>query len=128
LLGTTFEFALRVMEPQSTLCFSFQVVNDLQQPVCHFWFFDSQMPCRHRSGTFRLSCEVPKFRLYMGSYTLTTWLTERRGETILQSLSSICPFEVTMQGVHREEYEWAPGACIYVEDAVWAPIQQEALS
>jgi hypothetical protein len=122
----TFEFVLRVVEPRQGLCFSFQVVNELQQPVCHFWLLDPQAPYRQRAGRFRLRCQVPKLRLYLGAYSLTTWLSDRRSNLMLQNLSGICPFEVTMQGTVREEYEWMPGACAYLEDAVWAPVQQEA--
>jgi lipopolysaccharide transport system ATP-binding protein len=119
-----FEFALRVIEPQDSLCFSFQVVNQLQQPICHFWIFNSQVPYRRRPGLFLLRCEVPRFRLYMGSYTLTTWLAERRANMIVESVSDICSFEVTMQSIHREEYEWSSRDCVYLEDATWAPIHE----
>jgi energy-coupling factor transporter ATP-binding protein EcfA2 len=123
----TFEFALRVTEPQDSLCFSFQVVNQRQQPTCHFCLFQAHVPYRRRSGLFLLRCEVPRFRLYMGSYSLTTWLSERRANTILESLSGICSFEVTIQGIHREEYEWSSGDCVYLEDASWAPVQEMIL-
>jgi lipopolysaccharide transport system ATP-binding protein len=120
-----FEFTLRVPEPQDTLCFSFQVLNELQQPVCHFWLFDAGVPYRQRPGTFRLRCELPKLRLYMGRYRLTTYLSERRGNTMLESLSGIAQFEVTMQGVHREEYDWQPGTAVYLEDNSWFPVEEE---
>jgi ABC-type polysaccharide/polyol phosphate transport system ATPase subunit len=123
----TFEFALSVTNPQESLCFSFQVVNDLQQPICHYWLFDSQVAFGRQAGIFLLRCEVPKFRLYMGAYTLTTWLAERRGNIQLESLSNICPFEVTMEGISRDEYQWQPGTCTYIEDAVWKLAQEEAL-
>lgn len=61
----------------------------------------------------------------MGAYTLTTWLSERRGNIQLESLSNICSFEVTMEGISRDEYEWQPGTCNYIEDAVWKSAQQK---
>jgi lipopolysaccharide transport system ATP-binding protein len=63
----------------------------------------------------------------MGSYTLRTFLTERRSNTLLESLEGICPFEVTMQGIPREEYDWARGACVYLEDSVWQPVEEVQL-
>ena len=60
----------------------------------------------------------------MGSYSLKTWLTERRSNTLIESLEGICPFEVTMEGTPREEYDWASGACSYVEDAAWQPVER----
>ena len=118
-----FEFALQVAEPREGMCFSFQVVDDLQQPICHFWLFDSQ-PYRYRAGRFLLRCEVPMLRLYMGSYTLTTYLSDRRGDAMIENLSSICPFEVTMHGIHREEYGWAPNTAMYLEEQIWAPVEE----
>jgi lipopolysaccharide transport system ATP-binding protein len=119
-----FEFELRIPKPLSSLCFSFQVLNEMDQPVCHFWDFGSQAPYRHGPGLFRLRCHVPKFRLYMGSYTLKTWLTERRTNTLIEQLEGICPFEVTMQGIPREEYDWASGVCSYLEDSAWQPVER----
>ncbi len=120
-----FEFAVCVNEPQSGLCFSFQVVNNQQQPICHYWIFDSQIPFGHQAGIFILRCEVPKSRLYMGNYSLTTWLSERRGNVMVENLSNICHFEVTMHGIERQEYEWQANACTYLEDSIWQPIKQQ---
>jgi hypothetical protein len=121
----TFDFELDVAEPHDSLCFSFQVVNEHEQPVCEFWLYDADVPYRRGSGLFRLQCRVPKFRLYMGSYTLRTWLSERRSSTMLESLQGICPFEVTMQGIHRDEYQWEPGSCAYLEDATWLGVETQ---
>jgi hypothetical protein len=118
-----FEFALHVAEPKESMCFSFQVVDDSQQPICHFWLFDAQ-PYRMRPGAYLLRCRAPQLRLYMGSYTLTSWLSERRGNAAIETLTNICPFEVTMHGLHREEYDWAPNTCAYLEDQVWEPVQE----
>jgi ABC-type polysaccharide/polyol phosphate transport system ATPase subunit len=121
----TFEFDLQITEPHSSLCFSFQVLNESKQPICHFWLYDAEVPYRREGGAFRLQCYVPRFRLYMGSYTLRTWLTERRSNTVIESLQDICPFEVTMQGTQRDEYAWEAGAATYLEDAVWLPVQRD---
>jgi lipopolysaccharide transport system ATP-binding protein len=120
----TVEFALHVTQPHESLRFSFQVVSSLQQPICIFYFFNSDAPFCKNSGTFILRCEIPKFRLYMGSYTLTTWFSERRSETLLENLKEICPFEVTMHKFERPEYEWQSGECTYLEDAVWQSVEQ----
>jgi ABC-type polysaccharide/polyol phosphate transport system ATPase subunit len=118
-----FEFELQVGRPSSSLTFSFQVVDRMGRPVCHFWLFDRDAPFRGCSGTFRLRCEVPKYRLYMGAYTLTTWLAERRGNAMAENLTGICPFSVSMDGARRDEYDWVEGTCAYLEDAVWKPVE-----
>jgi hypothetical protein len=120
----TFEFEVEITEPHDSLCFSFQVLNAQQQPVCEFWLYDADVPYRRQSGLFRLQCHVPKFRLYMGSYTVRTWLTERRSSSTLESLQGICPFEVTMHSIHRDEYQWEPGSSVYLEDATWLAVDQ----
>jgi lipopolysaccharide transport system ATP-binding protein len=115
----TVEFALCITRPVDGLRFSFQIVNHLQQPICIFWFFDPRAPYCKESGTFILHCEIPKLRLYMGAYTLTTWLSDRRSNTLLENLTEICPFEVSMHGNERPEYEWHSNECTYLEDAAW---------
>ncbi|MBD2593993.1 ABC transporter ATP-binding protein [Nostoc spongiaeforme FACHB-130] len=118
------EFGLHITKPHESLRFAFQVVNSLEQPICIFWLFDSQAPFCKEEGTFILRCEIPKFRLYMGSYSLTTWLAERRSDTILENLKQICPFEVTMHKFERPDYEWQGNECLYIEDAVWQSVEK----
>jgi lipopolysaccharide transport system ATP-binding protein len=115
----TFEFALSISHPHESLWFSFQVLNELQQGICIFWFNDPEASFRKEPGLFILQCKIPKFRLYMGSYSLRTWLSERRGNTLLENLNQICPFEVTMHGYERAEYEFQADECTYLEDAAW---------
>jgi lipopolysaccharide transport system ATP-binding protein len=87
--------------------------------VTHHWIFSSQVDLGREAGVWILRCEIPKFRLYMGSYSVRTWLNERKGNTLLESLPEICNFEVSMLGTKREEYEWQSGACVYLEDSSW---------
>ena len=117
----TFEFALHIGRPKDSLCFSFQVVDNLDRPVCHFWLTDRDLPFRSRRGDFQVRCEVPMFRLYMGTYTLSTWIGDRRGQDLVENVNQVCPFEVGMGDNRRDEYDWSPGACVYLEDARWTP-------
>ncbi len=119
----TFEFALNITEPQESICFAFQVVNAHQENVCHFLICDSQIPFGRNKGLFLLKCNIPHFRLYMGLYTLTTWLAERRSNRIIESIPNICSFEISMEGIHRSEYDWQPKDCIYIEDSSWSATQ-----
>jgi len=115
----TFEFALNITNPQKSICFSFQVLNAQQQPITYHWIFDSETPFGRSAGKVILRCSIPKFRMYRGNYTVTTWLSERRSGVLTELLSNICSFEVTMTGVKREEYDWQPNACSYIEDSEW---------
>jgi lipopolysaccharide transport system ATP-binding protein len=115
-----FEFHIAVPTPCRGLCFSFQVVNEDSVPVCHFWLLDSDYAFGATAGIHRLRCEVIRLRLFMGTYTLTTWLSDRRGShTAIESLQSICKFRINMFGATREQYDWARGECVYVEDGAW---------
>jgi len=126
----TFEFILSIQKPEGSLCFSFQIFDDMQQPVCHFWFANPKTPNTDHligsisKGIFKLQCHIPKFRLYMGTYTLTTWLADRTGNILVDKQSEICTFEVSMRGVHRENYEWTAKSCAYIEEFLWEPIHQ----
>jgi len=116
----TFEFDIAVPVPCGGLCFSFQVVNEDSVPVCHFWILNSDNAFGATAGVHRLRCEVPRPRIYMGTYTLTTWLSDRRGaENLLERLEGICKFNVSMFGTHRDQYDWQRGECVYLEDGVW---------
>ena len=124
----TLEFALQVDVPSDRLRFLVEIVNDLQQPVTKFWLFDPEAPYFQNSGLFVVQCKVPKLRLYAGSYTLRTWFFKRSApHTLLESLTNICPFEVSMGSIERPGlvgYEWNPNECNYLEDATWEISQQ----
>ncbi|HEU5400621.1 MAG TPA: ABC transporter ATP-binding protein [Terriglobales bacterium] len=114
-----FEFDVFVPSPRRELCFSFQVVNEDSVAVCHFWFLSSDRPFGGTPGTHRLRCTVPYPRLFMGAYTLTTWLSDRQGtEHLLERLEGICPFRISM-GFDRDQYDWNEGECAYIEDGIW---------
>jgi lipopolysaccharide transport system ATP-binding protein len=114
-----FEFELEIPEPASGLCFSFQVIDADERSACHLWCFDRDARFRRDAGRYRLSFDVPTFRAYKGSYTIRTYLSDRRTFTEFEGLSQLCPFVVTMDGVERPEYEWDAGEGAYVEDHAW---------
>ena len=117
-----FEFDVRIDDPRDGICFSFQVCEEVGRPVCHFWLLDRMADFRRCPGVYQLRCTVPKLRLYMGRYTLTTYLTDRRGVDVLETLTKVCPFEVTMRGIPRDEYDWLPGTMVYWEEGEWRPV------
>ncbi|HET6573940.1 MAG TPA: polysaccharide ABC transporter ATP-binding protein [Fimbriiglobus sp.] len=116
------EFDVRVAEPREGLCLSVQVCDEAGRPVCHFWMLDRGREFLQGAGVYRAVCEVPQLRMYQGRYTLTTWLADRRGGDLLEKLSEICPFEVSMRGHHKPEYGWAIGEMVYREEFEWAPV------
>jgi ABC-type polysaccharide/polyol phosphate transport system ATPase subunit len=119
-----FEFALNVTDPDESLWFSFQVISALQQPMCIFWFGEPQALFRRKPGVFILRCKIPKFRLYMGLYTVTTWFSKRSTETLLENLRDIGQFEVTMHKFERPDYPWQADECSYLEESIWQDVEQ----
>jgi lipopolysaccharide transport system ATP-binding protein len=125
------EFGLEIVEPNGNLTFSFQICDD-QRPVSHFWFGRTEysMDVRQfslKEGRYRFSCRIPRCRLYSGHYTLTVWLADRRSNQIIETISEVCRFEISMEKQIREEYDWAEGVCVYLEDAEWsAPVPDVA--
>ena len=113
-----FLFELTTPRPLRAASFSFQIVDPMMQPVVHFWVFDSDMPFCRAAGAYRLVCEVPILRLYLGRYSITTHLAEGEGGTHFQTLEGICPFEVVMFGNDRD-WRWQEGACRYLEEGAW---------
>jgi len=99
--------------------FSFQIVDSFAQPVVHAWIFDSERPIFRSPGYHRLTCEIPRLRLYMGRYSLKTHLSESQGGQHYQTLEGLCLFEVVMFYHHRD-WVWQPGACKYLAEAMWS--------
>jgi len=114
-----FEFDLDIPQPASSLCFSFQVIDADERSVCHLWCFDRDARFRRDAGRYRLAFDIPAFRAYQGSYTIRTYLSDRRTFHEFEGLAQLCPFVVTMEGVERQDYEWESGQGAYVEDHSW---------
>ncbi len=98
--------------------FSFQVLDELNNPIVHSWVFDSSIEFGRYPGVYTLECLIPKFRLYMGKYSISTHLSEYHTGRYFQGVENICSFEVVMFGKNRE-YDWQPNACRYIEDSNW---------
>jgi lipopolysaccharide transport system ATP-binding protein len=113
------EFDLDVPEPTGTLCFSCKLADAEDRNIVHLWCFDAATRFRREAGRYTLRFEVPRARLFQGSYTVRAFLSDRRTNAMFDELHGICPFEVTMDGVARDDYPWSAGDCTYVEGAEW---------
>ena len=119
-----FEFVLHIGTPMAKLCFFFYVVNNMGVKVTQFWQFDDDLPFRRKRGDFRLRCEVPKFRLYKGAYTIQTSIADSRGITDMETVGDICRFEIVMGKYRRNAYDWREDAICYLEDSAWEPVTE----
>jgi len=84
----------------------------------YFWAQDSQYEMCRKPGTYRLVCDIPNLRLYMGNYNFMVNLKEYAGGRQFDVIEGVCPFEVVMYGKEREG-GWWKGACTYLEDGTW---------
>lgn len=110
------EFALDVPVPVSQLCFSVHIMDETDRAVNHFWIYGDGPSFRNSTGTFTVRIDVPRYRLVLGRYTVTVWVTDRATHTIYEHLTNLCPFEITMDGLSRPDYEWSPDMMVYAED------------
>ncbi len=117
------EFELDVPDPTSTLCFSCKLVDTEDRNIVHLWCFDASTRFRREAGRYTLRFEVPRARLFQGEYTVRAYLSDRRTNTMFDALEGICPFEVTMDGVARDDYAWSAGDCSYLESAEWVLVR-----
>jgi lipopolysaccharide transport system ATP-binding protein len=121
-----FEFVLEVPEPAGALTFAFEVVDADERPVSQFWCFDAAARFRHEAGRYALRFDVPLFRAYKGSYTIRTAFYDRRTYDELECLAQLCPFDVTMDGVERQDWDWDDGTRAYLEDHNWTLTRTDA--
>ena len=118
----TFEFVVHVGAPTDALCFLFEVVDNLGRASTQMLLSDGDLPFRKARGDYRVRFEAPRLRLYQGRYTIKALLVEKHGQRVVDEVSEICPFEVSMGSMTREFFEWGQNMCAYLEDGRWAPV------
>jgi lipopolysaccharide transport system ATP-binding protein len=92
--------------------FSFQIVNQFQQPVLHAWALHPQVRFGTVGSESILECRFPDLRLNVGRYHLRTHLTEAPGGEVYERLDDICAFEVVRTDAGMP-WGWHPQFCTY---------------
>jgi len=115
------KFRIRHDEPLAKGCFSFQILNQYQQPVIHAFAYYPDI----RFGAFRgesvLVCRFPKLHLNVGHFHLRTFLAEPPGGDFYETLEGICPFEV-IRIDQAVLWGWRPEVCAYHEQWGWTSV------
>lgn len=121
IFGNPLVIKIKVWTPRSLkgASLSFQILNNQDVPIIHLWSFDSERPMCGEPGFYALDCRIEKLRLYMGEYTLKVHFSGPPMTEKFETLENVCPFTVEMYNSYRE-FEFVPGTCTYVEDAVWS--------
>lgn len=111
-------FKVNHNRPVIGACFSFQIVNQFQQPVIHCWIYDTEQPfCREGSSSI-IECIIPKLSLNIGEYSLSCYLSEPPGGVVFEHLEGVCSFNVEI--IDRQTlFGWRSEACCYHEDYSW---------
>ena len=114
-------FEIHHKRPPKSACFSFQIINQYQQPIVHCWIFDAETPICRNGELTRLTCRLPHLGLNVGRYSLNTYLTEPPGGESYEKLEGICDFDVEIVG-RQNLFGWRPDACAYLEDFEWSQL------
>lgn len=122
----TIEIDLNVPISIKGASLSFQIINSAELPVIHLWTFDADRAMCRETGLWKLKCEIPQSRLYMGDYTVKVYFTGPPGGEVYDVVEGVCPFRVEMFNIYRN-FEFQPNTCTYVEDADWKVKRQTQL-
>jgi homopolymeric O-antigen transport system ATP-binding protein len=99
-------------------CFSFQIVNQFQQPVIHAVACYPDFRFGDPEGRSILLCRFPKLKLNVGSYHLRTFLSGPPSGEVYEMLDGIANFEVVRTDT-GSPWGWRPEVCAYHEYHEW---------
>ena len=99
-------------------CFSFQIINQFQQPVIHAWALYPDVQFANKRGVTVLTCQFPALRLNIGTFYLRTNLTGPPNCEVYERLDGICKFEVVRTNEARL-WGWHANDCAYHEFWNW---------
>ena len=118
--GASLRFTFRIHTPilVHKPSFSFQIFNSLGHPVVHLGVLDSEISLFREPGTYELSCEIPRSKLYIGRYTICTHIAGPATGPHYETVWHVCPFEV-ISTASREHF-WKAGTCCYIEQDRWS--------
>jgi lipopolysaccharide transport system ATP-binding protein len=114
----TIKFWINHDSPMARGYFSFQIINQYQQPIIHTF---ADFSIGTEPGETHLVCRFPNLRLNVGQFYLRTWLSEPPGAEHYEALDGICLFRV----VRTDEqvlWGWRPEVCAYHETCSWARV------
>jgi lipopolysaccharide transport system ATP-binding protein len=112
------KFWIRHQQPMAKACFSFQIINQFQQPAVHAWALYPDFRFGNQAGQSLLKCRFPALRLNIGQFYLRTHLTEPPGGKVYEILDGICSFEV-VQTEKTRLFGWNSADCTYHERWDW---------
>jgi lipopolysaccharide transport system ATP-binding protein len=100
------------------MAISFQVFNDLNQPVLYNWLFDIDQPYCRKKGINYLTFTYPAVKLYKGNYYLRVYLAESKTKKVFQQMDC-CSFVVEMINKKEPEWGWQNKVCQFIDEGNW---------
>jgi lipopolysaccharide transport system ATP-binding protein len=100
------------------MALSFQVMNQMNQPVLFNWIFDLESPICRKGGNNYLSFIFPETGLYKGSYFFRVHLAETKTKTKFQQFDC-CSFDVEMINLKEPEWGWQDGVSQFIDKGQW---------
>lgn len=105
-------------ENYTNLALSFQVFNQLNQPVLFNWIFDYEKNICRKKGKNYLRFVYEKLRLYKGNYYLKIHLANSKTRQKYQEIEC-CNFTVEMINMKEPEWGWTEAVCQVLDDGKW---------
>jgi lipopolysaccharide transport system ATP-binding protein len=105
-------------ENYTNMAISFQVFNELNQPVLFNWLFDIDQPFCRQKGKNYLTFTYPAVKLYKGNYYLRIHLAESKTKRLFQQMDC-CSFIVEMINQKEPEWGWQNKVCQFIDEGNW---------
>jgi lipopolysaccharide transport system ATP-binding protein len=115
----TVTLKIHVPEAREGVATSFQIMNQLGNPVTVNWVFDVERPICRTPGVHTLKFEFDHVRLYQGRYFVRAHLGETNQLRRKFSTIDCCDFDVEMLDLDAPEWGWQPAYCEYFDSGKW---------
>jgi lipopolysaccharide transport system ATP-binding protein len=119
------KFLISHQKPMVRGCFSFQIINEQQQPVIQARIYYTDLKFGGTPGSTVLVCRFPKLRLNIGRFYLRTYLSEPFGGEVYEILDAVAHFEV-VRSDDAPPGGWRSDMCVYDEDYAWNTVDAVA--
>jgi len=114
-----FIFIIKLPFKVDNLALSFQILDEIQNPITHLWIIDSEKNIKREIGEYEFICGIHEPKLFMGNYTLRVHLSDSKSKEKFDFLDSVCSFKIQMMKNVRQDYQWQKGTCKYIEESTW---------
>lgn len=112
-------FDINIPEVTENLAISFQILDEFLNPITHIWNFDADTSIKREPGVFKFDCSMENPLLYMGNYSVRTYLSDSKSKERFDYIDTSCSFRVEMMKEARNDYQWSSGAAKYLEKYKW---------